>query len=273
MPKELLDIFTDVEPFRYIEALLYGDGLKYSSPDGMVNFYFSPVNTTDVGNALLNFQDRYNEGKIPCFYKQEDYLNDTDLQSTIKGLGLDPYTFWLLIMFCLDYSYDVCVNGHCYPETTGSQIGKILSILNDDSETILTIKSKKQKVQITDKAVLSKIKEWIKSGYENEKEQLDKELAIEDIHNIFQDRQESNSVMIWLFATLLKYFLDRNTQNKRRKTKEDGVSLNKLSLISSLIYHTRLSRNKNFLDDDEALKGFMKQYKNKDLKGYSPIYH
>lgn len=269
----LIDIFTDVEPFKYVESLLYGEGKKYISPDGMTIFYDSPINTTDAGNALLNFQDRYNEGKIPCFYKYEDYLNDSDLQSTLSGFGLNSFAFWLLIMFCLDYSYDVCINGHCYPETTGNQISKILSILNDDSDITLTVKSKKGKTQNTDKTVLSKIKEWIKKGYESEKEILNKELVPEDIHNIFQDNQESNSVMIWLFATLLKYFLDRNSQAKRRKTKEDGISLNKLCLISNLIYHTRLSRNKNFLDDDEALKGFLKQYKNKQLKGYSPIYH
>ena len=268
-----IDIFTDVEPFKYVESLLFGEGKKYISPDRMTIFYDSPVNTTDVSNAQLNFQDRYNEGKIPCFYKYEDYLNDSDLQSTLSGFGLNSFAFWLLIMFCLDYSYDVCINGHCYPETTGSQIRKILSILNDSSEKTFTVKSKKNKIQIIDHNVLSKINEWIKSGYEIEKEQLDKELPLKDIHNIFQESQESNSVMIWLFATLLKYFLDRNTETKRRKTKENGISLNKLVLISNLIYHTRLSRNKNFLDDDEALKGFLKQYKNKQLKGYSPIYH
>ena len=268
---QVLDIFNDVEPFQYIEKLIYGDGLIFSTPDEMVKIYSSPVITTYPGDAILNFQDRFNDNKIPCYYKYEDYLKDSDLQETIERFDLNPDFFWLLIMFSYDYVYDVCFNGHCYPESLGTQINSLISLLNQDP--VITVKSQKKKLLINNVSLISKLKEWIQAGYKAEKEKLDKELPIDSIDELFIEKEESNSVMIWLFATLLKFFLDRHITTKKRRTKEEGISLNKLQLISILIYQTRLSRNKNFLYGDEALKGFLKQYKNKQIKTYSPIYH
>lgn len=272
MAKDTLDIFSDVEPFHYIEILLYGKGPVYDAPEQMVTIYDSPVKTTDTAGTLLVFQDRYNDDKIPCFYKYNEYMNDLDLQDTIEGFGLDPDKFWLLIMFCLDYSYDVCFNGHCHPETIGKQISNILSLVNNKDNRSLTIKSGKKKIEISNNIVISKIIEWVKSGYDTEKSELDKELPIENADDIYKEKQLSDSVMIWLFATMIKSFLDLYSQNRKRKTKDNDVSLNKLSLISLLIYKTKLSRNKNFMVGDEALKGFLKQYKNKKLTSYSPLY-
>lgn len=54
--------------------------------------------------------------------------------------------------------------------------------------------------------------------------------------------------------------------------KGTDFSLNKLTLISKLIYHTRLSVNESFLTDDKFLRGYLQRYKKKNLKIQSNIY-
>lgn len=268
-----LDISIDKEPFQYVINIIRGKGEPYISPDGMVRIFPSMIKLTMPDDALFIFQERYNSGEIPCQYKYEDYIADKDLQATIKGLNLDHDAFWLLIMFCLDYACDVCFSGYELADSVGEQIAKLLSVLSDekDSSTQISAKSGRNKVIISNKQVISKIIEWIRHGYESDKTALNN-FAINDFSELVNDSEESNSVLIWYFASLLRYFFEINPQYKGRAKKCTTVSLNKNILISNLIYYTRLSLNPNFLNDDEALKGFFKQYKGKEIKARSGIY-
>lgn len=268
-----LDISIDKEPFQYVINIIRGKGEPYISPDGMVRIFPSIIKLTMPDDALFIFQERYNSGEIICPYKYKDYIADKDLQATIKGLNLDPEAFWLLVMFCLDYACDVCFSGYEFADSVGEQIAKLLSVLSDekDSSTKISAKSGRNKVIISNKQVISKIEEWIRQGYESEKTSLNRP-AINDFSELVKDSEESNSVLIWYFASLLRYFFEINPQYKGRAKKCTTVSLNKNILISNLIYYTRLSQNPNFLNDDEALKGFFKQYKGKEIKARSGIY-
>lgn len=75
-----------------------------------------------------------------------------------------------------------------------------------------------------------------------------------------------------VFRFFVAVLFEINPQYKGRAKKCTTVSLNKNILISNLIYYTRLSLNPNFLNDDEVLKGFFKQYKGKEIKARSGIY-
>lgn len=268
-----LDISIDKEPFQYVINIIRGKGDPYISPDGMVRIFPSMIKLTMPDDALFIFQERYNSGEIICPYKYKDYIADKDLQATIKGMKLDPDAFWLLVMFCLDYACSVCFSGYEFADTVGEQIAKLLSVISNgkDGSKQISIKSGKDKVIITNKQVISKIGEWIKIGYESEKATLNRP-AINDFSELVKDSEESNSVLIWYFASLIRYFFEINPQFKGRAKKCTTVSLNKNILISNLIYYTRLSQNPNFLNDDEALKGFFKQYKGKEIKARSGIY-
>lgn len=268
-----IDLTLDKEPFKYVINLIRGQGEPYISPDGLVMIFPSIIKLTMPDDALFIFQERYNNGNIPCHYKYGDYMKNTDLQATIKGLNLDPDAFWLLVMFCFDYACDVCFSGYEFVESVGEQIAELITVLlNDtDTNTQISAKSGRNKALITNKTAISKIAEWIRSGYESEISTLNSP-AINDFSELIKDSEESNSVLIWYFASLIRYFFEINPQYKGRTKKCTTVSLNKNILISNLIYYTRLSLNTNFLNDDEALRGFFKQYKNKKIKARSGIY-
>lgn len=259
--------------FKYIYNIIKGQGEPYNSPDG-TTIYNSMVYLTMPFEAMDIFEERYNSGEIPCRYKYEDYINDVTLQGTIKGLKLDPDAFWLLTIFLFDYAYSICLSGFAIEDSAQRSIEKLIKLTapdNVDSDIKLSISTPKGKFEIDDARTVSIIMEWIKQGYERDEESI-KGYTLEESKDIFNPKEESISVLIWYFASLMKYFFEINPQFSGRARKGDNVSLNKNLLISQLIYHTRLSTNENFLSDAESLKGFFKQYRGKTLSGKSSVY-
>lgn len=260
---------------RYVYDIMYGEGEPYHNADWSVVIYPSEVKLVDIPYAAEIFAERYNTGQIICPYKYEDYIRNGELQDTINGLGLDANAFWLLVMFCFDYACSMCFDSSIIAPTRGENIESLINLLPDDkdSKAKLTLKTSKGKYEIISHKTISLILEWIKRGYEQDKDSIGiNTIDINNTSELFQSKEESDSVLIWYFAHLLKYFFDLKPQFKGKRKKGETVSLNKNLLISKLVYYTQLSKNTNFLDDTDTLKSFFKQYKDKDIKGFSNIY-
>lgn len=258
--------------FQYIYNIIKGQGEPYYMPDGFP-IYNSMVYLTMPFDAMDIFEERYNSGMIPCRYKYENYIKDSDLQATISGLKLDPDAFWLLLMFLFDYAYSICLSGFTIKDSAQRRIEKLIKLVPDDedSDMKLSITTPNGKMEIEDNRTVSILLKWIKQGYDRDEEAI-KGYTVEEAKDIFNSKEESVSVLIWYFASLLKYFFEINPQFSGRAKKGDGVSLNKNLLISQLVYHTRLSTNENFLTDTDSLKGFFKQYRGKNISGKSSVY-
>ena len=87
--------------------------------------------------------------------------------------------------------------------------------------------------------------------------------------------EEKESIQIWLFYKMFNDFFNLEPYNKQfnaRQKKGSTVSLSKTLLISKLIYFTKLSKNKNFSEDEFTLKGYIKQYKDKKIDTINSIY-
>ena len=120
---------------------------------------------------------------------------------------------------------------------------------------------------------MTQILQWIKQGYDSiEDKEVLNNFDKTDETEIFIRSEESNSVLIWYFASLMRYFFELNPQYKGESKKCDGLSLSKNMLISTLIYNLGLSRNPSFKESDETIKGFFKQYKNKKITTLGDIY-
>ena len=239
--------------FKYIYNIIRGQGEPYYTPDGFP-IYNSMVYLSMPFEAMDIFEERYNSGKIPCTYNAD--------------------AFWLLTMFLFDYAYSICLSGFTIKDSAQRRIEKLIKLVpdSDDSEMKLSISTSNGKLDIEDSHTIFILMKWIKQGYEHDEEAI-KGYTVEETKDIFNLKEESISVLIWYFASLLKYFFEINPQFSGRAKKGDSVSLNKNLLISQLVYHTRLSTNKNFLADAESLKGFFKQYRGKNLSGKSSVYN
>lgn len=265
----------ETSQMRYVYDIMYGEGEPYHNADWSVVIYPSEVKLVDIPYAAEIFAERYNTGQIICPYKYEDYIRNGELQDTINGLGLDANAFWLLVMFSFDYACSMCFDSSIIAPTRGENIESLINLLPDDkdSKAKLTLKTSKGKYEIISHKTISLILEWIKRGYEQDKDSIGiNTIDINNTSELFQSKEESDSVLIWYFAHLLKYFFDLKPQFKGKRKKGETVSLNKNILISKLVYYTQLSKNTNFLDDTDTLKSFFKQYKDKDIKGFSNIY-
>ena len=265
----------ETSQMRYVYDIMYGEGEPYHNADWSVVIYPSEVKLVDIPYAAEIFAERYNTGQIICPYKDEDYVRNGELQDTINGLGLDANAFWLLVMFSFDYACSMCFDSSIIAPTRGENIESLINLLPDDkdSKAKLTLKTSKGKYEIISHKTISLILEWIKRGYEQDKDSIGiNTIDINNTSELFQSKEESDSVLIWYFAHLLKYFFDLKPQFKGKRKKGETVSLNKNLLISKLVYYTQLSKNTNFLDDTDTLKSFFKQYKDKDIKGFSNIY-
>ena len=266
----------DTSQMRYVYDIMYGEGEPYHNADWSVVIYPSEVKLVDIPTAAEIFTERYNTGQILCSYKYEDYIRNSELQDTINGLGLDTDAFWLLVMFCFDYACSMCFDCFTTAPTRRENIENLIKLLPDtnSSKAKLSLKTNRGKIEIESNKTISLILEWVKRGYEQDKDSIRANTV--DVNkgvSPFMDRkEESDSVLIWYFAHLLKYFFDLKPQFKGKRKKGETVSLNKNLLISKLVYYTQLSKNTNFLDDTDTLKSFFKQYKDKDIKGFSNIY-
>lgn len=266
----------ETSQIRYVYDIMYGEGEPYHNTDWSVVIYPSEVKLMDIPTAAEIFTERYNTGQILCRYKYEEYLKNKDLQDTINGLGLDTNAFWLLVMFCFDYACSMCFDSFIRRPTRGENIENLINLLPDTNnfKAKLSLKTNKGKIEIESSTTISLILEWIKRGYEQDKDLIHvNRIDINKGGSQFVHRNdESDSVLIWYFAHLLKYFFDLKSQFKGKRKKGETISLDKNLLISKLVYYTQLSKNENFLNNTDTLKSFFKQYKGKDMKGFSNIY-
>lgn len=261
--------------FKYIYSLLKGKGEPQRLSDGTV-FYPSIINA-DPQRALETFENRFNSNQIVTRLSYDKYISNNDLQTVIEGLKLDTDSFFLLALFCYDYALDRC-NGIRLGNNTLDILQDFMRVLesveSSDSEKIqLTLKSDKSKIQLTKGKALSHILEWIKTGYDSIKDkQALSAYDSSDVEDMFLLKEESNSVLIWYCAILMRNFFELNPQFRGESKKYMGQSLSINLLISNLIYELGLSRNENFTFSDETLKGFFKQYKNKKIESLGDIY-
>lgn len=266
----------NIELFKYVRIIIRGKGEPFQDPLKTVLIFPSEVKLIDPIEAMDIFAERYNTGQILCRYKYEDYLKNKDLQDTINGLGLDTDAFWLLVMFCFDYACSMCFDCFIRRPTRGEDIENLISLLPEENsfKAKLSLKTSKGKIEIENNKALLLVLGWIKRGYEHDKNSIN--MNVIDVNRgdspFIPRNDESDSVLIWYFAHLLKYFFDLEPQFKGKRKKGETISLNKNLLISKLIYYTQLSKNTNFLEDTDTLKSFFKQYKNKKITGSSNIY-
>ncbi len=240
-----------------------------------------------TSKALIQFVERYFNNQINKKFLQK-YLDAKDVQNTIVELGLDIDKFWYLLLFIYDYSYGECINGIISSESAEDQILKLTSgIANNIKEykdkvsfynpiTIeLNVKGT-NKVVIDNPLAIYYIGQMIAESF-NKIEDGSPITRGEILNEFTKDgfkcyNPESNSVNIWYFAKMFQTFFELNPHIKGRQKKGSTVSLNKLLLISKLVYITGLSSNDSFLASEETLKGFLKQYKDYKLDSLNGNY-
>lgn len=233
--------------------------------------------------ALGFFTERYNQNVLEGVLQFEDYITNKDIQDTLQEFGIDVEKFWYLLLFALDYSFGSCVDGIKRNDTVIEQIDNFVRTIEDnckekepfgvvfDEKTTLTVKiGKKRKVVVDYHDAIA----LIVAATKIMKDQKDLRNLLEYSTVNFNERiTTSESVQIWQFTKIFQdFFSIYHKQFNKRQKKGSRISLSKIMLISKLILLTKLSTKEQFLSNEDTLKGFIKQYKDKKIKYHNYIY-
>jgi len=275
----LLDYITAIDPL-YRQELTVDDvaelPFKICPKDSVPSEEIQMLDDMPFGisSLLSSFALRYNKKLLEEYFKLADYNADHETLKLIHYLGLDTEKFWYFLLFCFDYSMGLCIDGIDTAESPYTQLEKLTNTLikhcTDFEQCVfdapislkLSIKGQRGGIEIDNPAALRMlIHLWIK----------EKEALAENPDLSYSFRRERvlntstsvcNSLWLYYFANMFLDFFDTQEQIRTQRKEGAKYSRKELSLISRLIYLTRISRNKSFLDEEQdTLKGFLKQYK------------
>lgn len=236
-------------------------------------------------SAYHPFIYRYNHNQLFGNISYENYLANKEIQGTLQLLEIDPEKFWFLLLFVVDYTSDICLNGIQLDGTGLDQLTLLAQAIEQnikdinwhgvtfDKNTTLSLKIEgKHQTIINNPNAIGYLCYIINN---NLKEiQQHPWMQIQKI-DFKRPKEEKDSTQIWLFNKMFKDFFQLPQYKKqfsKRAPKGSAVSSNKTLLISRLIYFSKISTNENFQIDEDTLKGYIKQYKNKKINTTGKIY-
>lgn len=235
--------------------------------------------------ALPLFIRRYNQNKLYGNFTYEDYIANEDIQNTLKGLGIDIDKFWFLLLFIFDYTCGTCLDGMKATGIGIEQLTKFAKAIADNHKEInqfgvnfkkpITISVKvegKHQIVIDNANAIG----YLATTIINNLKEIEEHPWMQSQQvSISTHAEEKESIQIYLFYKMFNDFFNLSPYNKQfnvRQKKGSTISLSKTLLISRLIYFTKLSKHSKFSEDEDVLKGYIKQYKDKRIGTTNSIY-
>ena len=264
----------------YVEIL--AEKYKPISKEDFENGYY-------ISRAKGDFAWRYIQNEFDKS-RLKNYLEDEDVQKTIKVFGYDIEKFWYLLLFVNDYSEGACLKGIKRNDSPIEQIDKLLKGITKNLEPLTDNKfdfSFKTPTKIVLEGVKPKIivdnptailwlthacNEAMKNVHENS--EMEHIPISRNINGKIEHNSVSNSQHIWYFAKMFLIFFGlEKPQEEKYLTNSGIISPNKMVFISRLVYLMGLTKNKKYLNsDNNNLKGLKSKYKDEDLGMFNGIY-
>ena len=232
-----------------------------------------------LSNVSMDFIKRYNEKKLTHYFTYDDFFKNVEIKSLIKHFNLDQEKFWLLLLFAYDYSESLCINGINVAPSACEQIDSLIesvnliikdfswehgTILKKDAKITFSAKGE-ENIIIDNPTALHFIADTLTEKLSNEP--IWREHFIMNYHKPLEDSKSmSDSPYIYYFAKMFLNFFNVEQTVKSKRKKGASHAIKELELVSHLIYFTKLSTNKTWIDiEKRTLKSYLKQYKNLDL--------
>ena len=181
---------------------------------------------------------------------KERYLNNKELQNTIKAFGLDVSKFWYLLLFVYDYVEDIGNNSPTFGKSTLQDFNDFANKLSE--ATSITLKKDNRKSYAIDREdtiriVQSAIQYYIKTYNEiinrncsiEEKQRMLIEIggSVSNVHSCDLEKKSTLDISYkkWKFAEIFLHFL-KDKKATIPKNSVYNVSKDKMLFISRLIY-------------------------------------
>ena len=230
------------------------------------------------------FKRRYNSRRLRVAFQYEDFINrrrdDENIIDILDAVGIDVDKFWYLLLFISDYTEGSTNNASRISNTPTQDIESIVQFVEDNQESFnplygfkhkqairLTLSVKGKKIEINNPETISLITALCKESLGTFSEN-----SLWNRHKVSEKHSTSNSIKIWLFASLFRQFFELYPQFSNQKKHKGGTSKSLLLLISKLVYFTGITQNPDYYLTDENLKAILRQYRNYKLDTINNYY-
>lgn len=228
---------------------------------------------------------------------KDKFLENEDLQNTIKAFGLDVSKLWYLLLFVYDYIEDFGTNAPSLKKSEVQDIGDFVDSLSNSSGITLTNGKKKNFVTSEKKTIefiqlaldyyITTYNDIINQNLsQKEKLKLLKEIGLNHFleHGQVIDFENKTNLEItfkkWKFADMFQFFLkDRKADKKKLSHINVKVSTDKMMFISRLIYtvgYDGKRYNEEYDSDgskNRMLSNLLRKYKNEDFPDFANHYY
>lgn len=274
------------------------------APAKFVNRYITSKLTPEENVLRLKEMgvDKSLEDFIAPNFKKMDmsfkdrFLENEDLQNTIKAFGLDVSKLWYLLLFVYDYIEDFNTS---LKKSEVQDIGDFVDSLSNCSGITLTLTNEIKKSFVTNEKKTIEFVQLALDYYittyndiinqnlsQKEKLKLLKEIGLNHFleHGQAIDfenkRNLATSFKKWKFADMFQFFLkDRKADKKKLSHKNVKVSADKMMFISRLIYtvgYHGTDYNEEYHSDcskNRMLSNLLRKYKNEDFPDFANHYY
>ena len=235
--------------------------------------------------ATRIFADRYNNRTATRTMKYEEYRKNETIQRFIKDLGLSVNKFWFLLLFAFDYSQSICLEGRELADSPNEQLINFINKLAPHISDIdlatgatmlnpveLRISVKGEKDLVIDNAtslsfIVTACDEKLACGDALSNKMMNRRRVKGNVFTM------KDSPFIYYFSKMLLNFFDTMPDIVNARRKGAKHSRKEIDLVCQLIYFSKISRQKCWLDTwNETLKAFLKQYKGLEVKAVSSVY-
>lgn len=228
---------------------------------------------------------------------KDRFLENEDLQNTIKAFGLDVSKLWYLLLFVHDYIEDFGTNAPSLKKSEVQDIGDFVDNLSDSTSIILIngrkknfVTSEKKTIEFIQLALDYYIKTYNdiinQNLAQNDKLKLLKNIGLNHFleHGQAIDFENQRTLEItfkkWKFADMFQYFLkDRKADKKKLSQENVKVSTDKMMFISRLIYtvgYDGKRYNEEYDPDgnkNRKLSNLLRKYRNEDFPDFANHYY
>ena len=257
------------------------DELEYQ--DAVIEYYISELKSfgrdeldfwqVDCSDTIRSFLKEYEKEEISCPFTYKKYKDNKDIIDTIEAFGLDVEKFWYAVLFIYWLTQVKCVKIIERGDTVGEQRKQLIDFLKGIYSFTITAEGKK-KLEISEPLVIKEIRGFLKTALNENEHGLNDSYSLK-LNVPAHDFLHSSKQMFFSTNLYLKLFENLGLptiRTKETQTENRTVSYNKMLLISRLMFFYGFTKNYNFLDSDESLKGIMKQYRDLEIKTISPKY-
>jgi len=220
----------------------------------------------------FDFLRMLDSGKIRFRFTKEDYLENYSIIETLRAYNIDIEKFWYAILFIDHFTETKFVNAFLMEDSPLSQLESFAQLLSNENSRLSVNFGKREKQTITHRILLNTIVNIMNEICNANRDNTvfnGKPINMSDKSRVTR----STSLQItYITERYLKLFEALDIDKIKSVNKFKTVSLNKMFLISQILYFTKMVTNKKYLYDDDTLRGILKTYKNVKIDTISNKY-